>query len=68
MYTATPTSIQKNLIQDLEIQNPVYLIYKSNIDSYGHAGNRLRLLDNYINEQYSFFKKIKHWEVYKKNE
>ena len=66
MYTATPIQIQENLIKDLIEKKPVYLVYKSEIDKYGHVGDRLRLLDNHINEQYSFFKKIKHWEVYKK--
>ena len=66
MYTATPIQIQENLIKDLIEKKPVYLVYKSEIDKYGHVGDRLRLLDNHINEQYSFFKKINHWEVYKK--
>ena len=67
MYTASPISIQKDLIKDLIDKNPVYLIYRSELDKYGHVGNRLRLLDNFINEQYSFFKKINYWEVYKKD-
>ena len=66
MYTATPIQIQENLIKDLIKKKPDYLVYKSEIDKYGHVGDRLRLLDNHINEQYSFFKKINHWEVYKK--
>ena len=57
MYTATPIQIQENLIKDLIEKKPVYLVYKSEIDKYGHVGDRLRLLDNHINEQYSFFKK-----------
>ena len=67
MYTASPISIQKDLIKDLIDKNPVYLIYRSELDKYGHVGNRLRLLDNFINEQYSFFKKMNYWEVYKKD-
>ena len=67
MYTASPISIQKDLIKDLINKNPNYLIYRSEVDKYGHSGNRLKLVDNYINEQYSFFKKMNHWEIFKKN-
>ena len=66
MYVATPIKIQENIIQDLKITIPEYLIYKSDIDIYGHSGNRLKLLDSYINEQYSFYKKLDYWQVYKK--
>lgn len=66
MYVATPIKIQENIIKDLKITIPEYLIYKSDIDIYGHSGNRLKLLDSYINEQYSFYKKLDYWQVYKK--
>ena len=66
MYTATPSIIQKDIIQDLEKNSPLFLVYKSDIDTYGHAGNKLKLLDTYINEKYIFFKKFKYWEIYKK--
>lgn len=67
MYSATPNYIQKSIIEDLENKSPSYIVYKSDIDLYGHAGSRLNLLDDYIRNEYSFFKKIKYWEIYKKN-
>ena len=66
MYLATPLGIQKNIIEDLNINSPVYIIYKSDVDTYGHVGNRLKLIDNYIKDKYSFFEKFNHWEIYKK--
>ena len=66
MYLATPLGIQKNIIEDLNINSPVYIIYKSDVDTYGHVGNRLKLIDNYIKDKYSFFEKFNHWEIYKR--
>ena len=65
MYTATPKEIQNNIIAVLKNEKPKFLIYKSDIDIYGHAGDRLLLLDEFIQNQYSFFKKFSYWEIYK---
>lgn len=66
LYLATPPQIQKNIIKDLNISTPKYLVYKSDVDAYGHVGDRLKLLDGYIKENYNFYQKISHWEIYKK--
>lgn len=66
-YLSTPITIQKNIISDLNNTKPIFLIYKSNIDLYGHSGDRLKLVDGYIKEEYSFYQKYKHWDIYKKN-
>ena len=65
LYTATPSEIQNSIIKDLTSKKPVFLIYKSEIDVYGHAGDRLKILNKYILDQYSFYEKFKHWEIYK---
>ena len=65
MYTATPKEIQSNIMKDLNNNKPVFLIYKSDIDAYGHAGDRLKILNKYILDKYSFYEKFKHWEIYK---
>ena len=65
LYTATPFEIQKSIIKDLSNKKPTYLIYKSEIDAYGHAGDRLEILNEYIIDRYSFYEKFKHWEIYK---
>ena len=66
-YVSTPLTIQKNIIRDLNNTKPKFLIYKSNIDLYGHSGNRLKLIDGFIKEEYSFHQKYVHWDIYKKN-
>ena len=65
MYTATPKEIQNNIIAVLKNEKPKFLIYRSDIDIYGHVGDRLLLLDEFIQNQYSFFKKFSYWEIYK---
>ena len=66
MYSATPLNIQNNIIKDLKENSPSYLIYRSDIDAYGHAGSRLKLLNTFIINEYTFFEKFSHWEIFKK--
>ena len=66
LYSSTPLKMQKEIVRDLNKNSPEYLVYKSDLDIYGHAGDRLKLLDNYIQDKYSFFEKFNHWEIYKK--
>ena len=66
LYLATPLEIQKKIARKLKNKLPEYIIYKSDIDTYGHVGDRLILLDNFIKEKYGFYKKLSHWEIYRK--
>ena len=65
MYESTPPVMNKKIIEDLNKNLPNYIIYKSDIDKYGHLSDRLKLLDSYILENYSFYEKFKYWEIYK---
>ena len=67
LYLSTPINIQHKIVKDLSSKKPNFLVYKSEVDNYGHVGDRLKVLDSYIRTEYSFFKKFKHWEIYKKN-
>ena len=66
LYSSTPLKMQKEIVRDLNKNSPEYLVYKSDVDTYGHVGNRLKLIDNYIKDKYSFFEKFNHWEIYKR--
>jgi hypothetical protein len=66
LYLATPLKIQKSIAKDLSDKSPVFILYRSDIDVYGHVGKRLKLLDEFIRTEYDFFEKFKHWEIYKK--
>ena len=68
MYTATPKVIQNNIIKDLVSKKPEYLIYSSDIDIYGNNKLRLNLLNSFIEDKYSFYKKFSHWDIYKRND
>ena len=67
LYLSTPINIQHKIVKDLSSKKPNFLVYKSEVDNYGHVGDRLKVLDSYIRTEYSFFEKFKHWEIYKKN-
>ncbi len=68
MYTATPEIIQNQLIQDIALKKPSFIVYNSNVDLYGSNSDNLKLVNKFIISKYRFFEKFKHWEIYKIND
>ena len=63
MYTATSKEIQNSLTQDLNNEQPSFIVYKSDIDLYGDNITRLSLVNKFIKENYSFYEKFNFWEI-----
>lgn len=68
MFTALPKIIQYQLIEDINIKKPSYIIYNSDIDTYGSNKDSLKLVNNFIISNYHFYEKYNHWEIYKIND
>ena len=67
MYSAIPKKIQKSLVIDINAQKPSFIVYKSDVDTYGDNIIRLDYVNSFIKENYSFYEKFNYWEIYKKN-
>ena len=65
MYTANPLEIQNKMIKDFNTKKPQYLIYSSELDTYGNNSKKLELVNQFFKKNYQFYKKFNHWEVHK---
>ena len=65
MYTANPLEIQNKMIKDFNTKKPLYIIYSSELDTYGNNSKKLELVNQFFKKNYQFYKKFNHWEVHK---
>ncbi len=68
MYTSSPMDIQNQLIKDIALKKPSFIVYNSNLDLYGSNSDNLKIVNNFIISRYQFYEKFKHWEIYKIND
>ena len=65
-WLASPPVMQEDYIKRLKIANPNYIIYKNDkfiLERFTHE--RLKLVDNYINQNYNFHIKVNDFSIYK---
>ncbi len=65
MYTASPRNIQNQIIEDIDLKKPTFIVYNSNKDLYGSNRDNLELVNKFITSNYQFYEKFKNWEIYK---
>ncbi len=65
-YTASPENLQNKFVSDISVKKPVYIAYESLMDGYVKHP-QLHIVKKYILQNYSFFRKINKWIVYKIN-
>ena len=53
------------MIKDFNTKKPLYIIYSSELDTYGNNSRKLKLVNQFFKENYQFYKKFNHWEVHK---
>ena len=67
VYISSPESLQREFIDDLSLKKPSYILYESKADIYDDPKTRLNIVNKYILDNYSDFKKINKWTIYKIN-
>jgi hypothetical protein len=60
-FTSSPEYIQKKFVNEISVKKPVYIAYGK------HPKLDLDIVKKYILQNYSFFKKINKWTIYKIN-
>ena len=65
MYTANPLEIQNKMIKDFNTKKPQYLIYSSELDTYGNNSKKLELVNQFFKKNYKFFKKFNYLKLNK---
>ena len=66
-YISSPKKIQQEIIQDLTIKKPEYILYKSDTDVYYDNPQRLKYVNKFIKKNYTEHTNFKTWEIYKIN-
>ena len=64
-HTLLDEKIQRQFINELKITRPRFILYKSDLFSPFNFFNRLKLVDEYINNNYIFYEKFDYWIFYK---
>ncbi|WP_435149488.1 hypothetical protein [Candidatus Pelagibacter bacterium nBUS_32] len=67
IYTSSPENLQKKMINDISFKKPNYILYESLIDGYSSPKLNLNLVNDYILDNYSLFRKISKWTIYSIN-
>ena len=66
MWSSFPKDIQLKIIKDLKMEKPNYVIYFSEKDIFNNSKKTVKLVNEFILEDYFFHNKFKKWEIYKK--
>ena len=65
MITATPKEIQINFIEELRTSRPKIILFKSNKFEFNSIEERLKLVSNFIRENYNLYYEFNDWIFYK---
>ncbi len=65
MWTATPLVIQEKIIKKIYERKPTFILYKSDQDIFYNSDKSLKIVNQFILNNYSFYEKFSHWEIYK---
>ena len=66
-YTSSPEHLQKRFVEEIRYKKPNYLVYDSLYDYYDKPNVTLNIVNNFILDNYTLFKKINKWTIYKIN-
>ena len=64
MYFIAEEELQKKMINQLKNNKPNYIIYEENLTNWNVSKQRLKLIFNYVNDNYSFYEKFEKWTIY----
>ena len=67
MFIGSPKKLQKKLIEELTLSKPNIILIKTEVLKYSVPPDRLKLVFNFINNNYSFHSKYKYWTFVKLN-
>ena len=67
MWVSAPKKNQNFFIEELKFSKPKFILFDSKLDIYDDTHERLPLVLNFINENYSFHSKFKSWTFVKYN-
>lgn len=65
MWISAPNENQMSFIKDLKTQKPKFILFRSDVELYNDTHIRMPLVLDYINSNYSFYGKFKHWTFIK---
>ena len=66
MCVSAPEENQKLFVGDLKRFKPEFILYASEMDPYGDTHERLPVVLDFINNNYTFYSKFKYWTFVKK--
>ena len=66
-YISSPENLQKDFIKEIDKNKPSFILYSSTLDSYDKPNAVMNFSNQYILNNYQFYKKINNWIIYKLN-
>jgi len=66
VYSASPKELQEDYVKSLILNEPTYILYKSEKDLYQSPIETLTIVNDYILNNYSFFQKFNEFTIFEK--
>ncbi len=66
-YISSPENLQKDFIKEIDKNKPSFILYVSAVDFYDKPNVVMNVSNQYILNNYEFYKKFNNWIIYKLN-